>query len=129
MSKHTYAIATQDQRAALSYLQRKLANDHHWLDSEACRDYQTQQRDLHTLNAWCQRWLDEHQWKNLKSAIRAARKRRRDMTGDRMPAKHVTLSWQAWRIVSELAKRDEVTLSQFIEQRHQGEWRDLLTEN
>ncbi len=76
--------------------------------------------DLVTLNAWIDRWLSEDRRKRLHNALRAARKRERDSRQEK--PKTVTLTRQAWMILSDLARRDKVTLSEVIERRLEREW-------
>ena len=126
MKKNVFHLPEQDFRSARAYVSRKLANEPYWLDSvEAENAWRHAQRDLVTLSQWCNTWLTAEQWRTLKAAIRAARKRQRDHCGQRDPCVHVTLSRRAWLILSHLAKRDGVTLSQWIIQHHEKEWLDL----
>lgn len=71
------------------------------------------------LQAWADSWLDTASWTQLKNAIRAQRKREKDKFRDK--PKSIVLSHQAWYILSELAKRDGVTMSQFLIDRHYPE--------
>jgi macrodomain Ter protein organizer (MatP/YcbG family) len=67
--------------------------------------------------------MSADQWIQLKNAIPAARKRTADLSRD--PPKNVTLSHKAWRIIADLARRDDVTLSALIEDRLGKEWGKL----
>ncbi len=125
MARSRFTITRQDKTAALAYLSNKL-RDPYWPSADTARQvkaerqYKGAKRELVTLNAWCEKWLDSTQWTQLKNAIRAARKRTADLQRD--PPKSVTLSHKAWRIISDLAKRDEVTLSALIEDRLGKAW-------
>lgn len=120
--------STDDLRAAVAYVERKLATDLWWLGEDDTRDqaaraaWSTAKRDPVTLRHWCQQWLDPDQRRALHAALRAARKRRRDQQGHRDPPVNVTLSRPAWRILSTLARQEGLTLSQWLIARHQAEW-------
>ena len=128
MARSRFIITRQDKTAALAYISNKL-RDPYWPSKDttrqlkAQRKYETAKRELVTLNEWCEKWLDSRQWTQLKNAIRAARKRTADLSRDQ--PKNVTLSRKAWRIISDLAKRDGVTLSALIENRLGKEWDKL----
>ena len=128
MARSRFTITRQDKTAALAYITNKL-RDPYWPSEDTSRQlkaerkYKDEKRELVTLNEWCEKWLDSRQWTQLKNAIRAARKRTADMKRD--PPKSVTLSRKAWRIISDLAKRDGVTLSALIEDRLGKEWDKL----
>ncbi len=123
MARPRYTLSEGDYPAARAYVQRKLATQPYWLDNLQGEDEWAQvKRDPLTLWQWCERWLDEEQWRQLKAALRAARKRRRERSGMRDPAVNVTLSRKAWLILSELARRDKVTLSDWLIRRHHDEW-------
>lgn len=126
MSRPPYTLSQDDFPAARAYVQRKLAIHPLWLDNlRAEGEWKHAKRDPVTLAQWCERWLNEDQWRQLKAAVRAARKRRRDRTGTRSPAVHVTLSRPAWLLLSELARRDGLTLSDWLIHRHHDEWLNL----
>lgn len=128
MSRTPYAITDADLWAARAYLQRKLALELFWLESlEAHHDFPEQSRDPVTLTQWCERWLDQRQWQQLKTAVRAARQRQRQQRCDDGPPVHVTLSRPAWWVLADLAKRDGVTLSQFIVDQHYQAWLKMDT--
>ena len=128
MARSRFTITRQDQTAALAYISNKL-RDPYWPSEDTTRQlkaerkYKEAKRELVTLNEWCEKWLDSAQWTQLKNAIRAARKRTADLSRD--PPKSVTLSRQAWRIISDLATRDGVTLSALIEDRLGKEWNKM----
>jgi len=70
---------------------------------------------------WCETWLNPGQRKQLLEALRAKRKREKDS----VPKKNITLDHKAWSILSKLAKRDNVTISQFLIARFEREYLDL----
>ena len=128
MAGAKYVITAADLRAARAYLQRKLALEPFWLEPPQAHDHFPQQsRDPVTLNQWCERWLDQRQWQQLKAAVRAARKRQRQQVGNEGPPVHVTLSRPAWSVLADLAKHDGVTLSEFILRQHYQAWLALET--
>ena len=123
MTSSTFAITQDDFPTACAYVQRKLATQPSWLDpSEAEPQWRAARRDPVTLGQWCQRWLTSEQRRQLQGALRAARKRRRDRSGTRDPAVNVTLSRPAWRILSDLAQQEGLTLSTWLIARHRDEW-------
>ena len=126
MKQPTYTLSQEDFTATRAYLQRKLAIQPYWLDNlQAEGEWDHAKRDPLTLVRWCERWLDADQWRTLKAAVRAARKRRRDRTGTRNPPVNVTLSQRAWSILSDLARHDGLTLSDWLIHRHHEEWLNL----
>jgi macrodomain Ter protein organizer (MatP/YcbG family) len=128
MARERYRITPEDLRYAVRYLSRKL-QDGYWVsddvstESKAERAFEKGRRDAVTLTAWGEEWLSSAQWTQLKNAVRAARRRRANLSRD--PTKHVTLSHRAWLILHDLAERDGVTLSQFIEKRLHKAWLKL----
>jgi macrodomain Ter protein organizer (MatP/YcbG family) len=120
--------STDDFRAAVAYVQRKLATELGWLGEDDTRDHAARiawpraKRDPLAFSPWCPQWLDRHQRRPLQAAVRAARKRRRDHRGHRDPPVNVTLSRQAWLIFSALARREGLTLSQWLIARHDADW-------
>ena len=126
MPRHPYTLSTDDFLAAKAYVQRKLATQPDWLDNRQAEEQWTDaKRDPLTLGQWCERWLNEDQWRQLKAALRAARKRHRARSGTRDPAVNVTLSRPAWLILSALARHDGLTLSDWLIRRHHDEWLNL----
>jgi len=63
------------------------------------------------LNAWCEKYLSGAEWTKLKSAVRKRRERFRRCDEQ----KTVTISAKAHRLLSQLANRDNVTLSEILE--------------
>jgi len=68
-------------------------------------------QQLDQLNQWCEKYLSRTEWMKLKSAIRKRRERFRRSDEH----KTVTLTSKAHRLLSQLAKRDNVTLSETLE--------------
>jgi macrodomain Ter protein organizer (MatP/YcbG family) len=126
MTHSTTQPSPADFQATVAYVQRKLATQPFWLtEIQAEITWKHARRDPVTLAQWLERWLDPTQRQQLNAALRAARKRRRDGTGERDPAVNVTLSRRAWKILSDLARHDGVTLSAWLIQRHEREWLQL----
>ena len=129
MARERYRVTEEDRPAVVAYIRRKFATEEYWLDSDSARRAFVQvQRDPGALNAWCEKWLSGEQWEQLKNAVRATRKRFADRSGERDPKVNVTLSRHAWLIVRALAKRERVTLSEFLEGRFEQEWLDMEEE-
>jgi len=126
MNQPRYTLSVQDVTAVLTSLQRKLATQPYWLDNDpAQREWPSAQRDPLTLKRWCERWLDADPWRTLKATVRAARKRRRDRTGPRNPPVNVTRSRQAGFVLSDLARHEGLTLSDWLIHRHYAAWLKL----
>jgi len=108
----------RDHYTRLKYLERKLTLDPTWLTQDdetklkAENAFKVARGDKVTLQAWCEKWLNEAQKKQLNDAVRAKRSRQARKRGT--GTKSVTLSHEAWLILSENAKRDGVTLSKWI---------------
>ena len=66
---------------------------------------------LQLLNVWCEKYLSGAEWQKLKSAIRKRRERFRRCDEHRT----ITITAKAHRYLSQLAKRDKVTLSEILE--------------
>ncbi|HCS13860.1 MAG: hypothetical protein COS82_00410 [Zetaproteobacteria bacterium CG06_land_8_20_14_3_00_59_53] len=118
MARPKYQITPADSSFARRWIEGKLSNPA-WLGAD--RSWQAHQNLVERietaveLNAWCVHWLDSRHWAQLKNAVRAARKRAK--TDDTVS---VTLSRNAWGILSYWAERDACTLSGVIEQRLGG---------
>ena len=115
MARPKYNITPADASFARRWIEGKLANPA-WLGSgrswDAHQDLAQRVETAAELNAWCELWLDSGRWTQLKNAIRAARKRAR--TDDVV---NVTLSRNAWGVLSYWAEQDGCTLSNVIERR------------
>lgn len=114
MARNKYTITRSDHWFARRWIEGKLENPT-WLGEAAT--YAAQQAlegldyDAGQLNSWCEAWFSTREWTQMKNAIRAARRR----AGE--PAvKTVTLSHNAWFILSHLAERQGCTMSEIIEQ-------------
>jgi macrodomain Ter protein organizer (MatP/YcbG family) len=115
MSRPRTGIPAGDLTHALQYLVTKVklveiettARQRSELSSLQLNGTKTKQ--LITLNQWCEQVLSSDQWASLKTAIR---KRRQRKSNDDIT---ITISRQAHAKLTEIAKRDRVTLSQAIE--------------
>lgn len=98
MARPKYRITPADSSFARRWVESKLANPA-WLGThqtyKAHQNLAEREETAAELNAWCETWLDEALWTQLKNAIRAARRRARvdDMVS-------VTLSRNAWGMLS-----------------------------
>jgi len=103
---------------ALSYIERKMALEPGWPCSdkrsrkEAEEEFRRVKRktDRDLLSDWCDRWLGATDRKRLLEALRARRKRERSMPS----RKTITIDQKAWLYLSKLAKRDKVTISEYL---------------
>lgn len=129
MSRQRYTITSFDLSAAEKYLHRKLHEETLFDDDElyfnAKRAFSKARGDAIKLNRWCEKWLNTDQWVKLKASLRAARKRLNDYIDDNGPPVTITISREAWQILSALSKRDKLTLSEFIVKHHEKSWLKL----
>jgi len=129
MSRPRYIITPSDLSAAEKYLHRKLHEETLFDDDDlypnAKRAFSRSRGDAIKLNRWCETWLNSEQWVKLKASLRAARKRLNDYINDNGPPVTITISRDAWKILSALSKRNKLTLSEFIIKRHEKAWLKL----
>lgn len=71
----------------------------------------TKTEKARSVNEWCEEHLSTAEWRKLKTAIRK-RRQRWERYEDQ---KTVTISTRAHRLLASLAKRDNVTFSQVLE--------------
>lgn len=137
MGRPKYTITAADFPAALAYLKRKMFEDAYELirsqyDSDQQKNTTVATAEFETILAmeaptgelltpWCEKWLGKAEWTALKAAIRSSRRYKKAADADKQ-VKMVSLTPQAWRILHELAKREKVTLSEFVVKRHEKEW-------
>lgn len=116
-------------RQALRYIDRNLKLYDNWPGKDAS-DHERAKRefkrlrfahDLDGLEDWCGRWLNDARRRKLLTALRARKKR----GGSGAGKKTVSLDPRAWLYLSELAKRDKVTLSEFLIRRLEGDCEDM----
>lgn len=127
-----YAIKSADRHFASRYLSARLRKGEEWGSWYPTDDFDTNEaarrafqsaRDEEDLTRWGEKYLDLGQWQQLKSAIR--QRRRRAKYPD---VRNVTLTKQAHWILSAIAERDGVTLSQVIEEYLADEWTKAIRE-
>ncbi|MDV6345456.1 hypothetical protein [Nitrosomonas sp. Is37] len=130
MADQNYIIRQQDKNAAVSFIDNQIASNSHWLTMDDTQrlgaelEYQNVRHDSIALNEWCQKWLNETQWVQLKNAISIARDQIESQKY-RPPLKTIGITYTAWQILSELAKHDGVTLSEVIINRLGNNWLNL----
>ncbi len=123
----------KDTFACYQYLERKLKLNPYWLSEDEEIQFQAEETfnkvkcDTVTLQKWCDEYLNVDQLKQMKNAIRAQKCRSNRKKGE--GTKNVTLSHRAWLILSDGAKRDKVTLSDWIVNRLENEWLSNETES
>lgn len=134
MNKQKYVIRQQDQSAAVGFLDKQISSGIYWLgedisqSSMAEREYQGAKTNSNDLNAWCGKWLHDTQWAQLKNAISIARDQI-EKQKYRPQLKTVSLTHNAWQILSELARNEGLTLSELIVNRLGNEWLNSYEEN
>jgi len=129
MARQRYTMTEFDLSAAEKYLHRKLHEKTLFDDDDryinAKRAFSKARGDEIKLNRWCEHWLNTDQWIKLKASLRAARKRLNDYLDDNGPPVTITISREAWQILSSLSKHNKLTLSEFIIKRHEKAWLKL----
>lgn len=131
MADQKYIIRQQDKNAAVNFIDDQIASNSYWLTTNDTQrqsaefEYQNARFDSITLNEWCQKWLNEAQWLQLKNAICIARDRIESQKYS-PPLKTINITHTAWQILSELAKHDRVTLSEVIINRLGSDWLDSI---
>ena len=127
MCDQKYIIRQQDKNAAVSFISDQIASDPNWLafdDSmraNAELEYLNARYESIKLNEWCNKWLNDIQWKQLIDAIHIARNRFESQKY-RPQLKTISITHSAWQILSELAEHDKVTLSEVIINRLKDDW-------
>jgi macrodomain Ter protein organizer (MatP/YcbG family) len=122
MPRAKYRITEEDFVHASFYLGRKLqTHDIEFADDvsppEAKQDFsqatqhKRKQVRVQETNAWCEKYLNRKEWERLKTAIR----KRRERWSRYNDLKSITISARAHQLLSNLAKRDEVTFSEVLE--------------
>ena len=120
MTNHTYVIRQQDRNAAISFIDNQLNQNHAWLNETesqrviAGQEYLQARTDPASFNAWCQKWLNESQWAEIKQAICIARSRQETRLRYAEPHKTISVTHHAWKILSEIALQEQLTLSEVI---------------
>ncbi len=130
MARPRKRFTKEEFKRALSYIERKLKLDDTWPGGSlggherAYREFRKVRlrQDPEALKDWCERWLDEKGRKKLLAALRARKKRERQ--GE--CKKTVSLDQRAWLYLSGLARRDNVTLSEFLIKRLEEEYMDMI---
>jgi macrodomain Ter protein organizer (MatP/YcbG family) len=119
MADQKYIIRQQDKNTAVNFIDDQIASKSYWLTVDdtqrlsAEREYRDAKHDSITLNKWCQKWLNETQWVQLKNVISIERNRIESQK-HKSPLKVISITHTAWQILSELAKHDDITISEVI---------------
>ncbi|MCC6916924.1 hypothetical protein [Nitrosomonas sp.] len=120
MTNQTYIIRQQDRNAAVSFIDHQLDTQPDWLSeiesrrAMARQEYQQARTDPDSFNAWCHKWLNENQWIEIKQAICVARGRQEKRLRYIEPNKTISVTNEAWKILTELALKDQLSLSEVI---------------
>ncbi len=116
MAQLAYTITAADAVHAYAYLEGKLlllSYQNEVSPMAAAKQFQriegTKAERAEQLNAWCD-MLTEKEWHRLRLAIRKRRQRKAGALSS------ITVSVKAHQLLAKLAKRDNVTLSQALEQ-------------
>lgn len=120
MTNHAYIIRQQDRSAAISFIDHQLHSQPGWLSEVESRrimaeqEYQQARIDQDSFNAWCHKWLNEDQWAEIKQVICVIRGRQEKRSGYVELNKTISVTQEAWKILSELALKDQLSLSEVI---------------
>jgi len=121
MTNHTtYIIRQQDINAAITFIDHQLSKNSGWLvETESLRmvaeqEYHQARIEHANFNAWCQKWLNKSRWAEIKQAIFLARDQQEVKSKYIEPHKMISVTHQAWQILSEIALQDQATLSEVI---------------
>ncbi len=118
MARQRYTITDSDRWFSSRWIEKKLKNPT-WLGEnrtyKASRAFELlNESAVHhpteSLNRWCESWLKRDEWKQLKNAIRASRRR-----ANSPDTKTVTLSRNAWLLLNYVATKEGCTLSEAVE--------------
>jgi len=113
MAKAKYKITKEDSLKAWLYIEGKLSDQNYpdeEFNFENKEEFQNIQPNANSkINKWCEKHLNKKQWQQLKDSIQE--KQSREISDK----KSVDLEKYAWKILSTIAKSENVTLSQVIE--------------
>ena len=125
MSRPKYRITSADVDHAAQYLGPLLTGNFIELRSDdsyrvaereflAIKEIRSKEERGERLNAWCEKHLKAKTWAKLKPAVRKRRERKqRIKSGTTLLT--VSMSQKAFRLLSQLSKRDNATHSETIE--------------
>ncbi len=74
------------------------------------------------VTRWCNQWLSDTQWQRLKNTMNSWRYRQKSTE---LP-KRIQLSHDAWKVISTLAEMEKKTISTFIVDRLEAEYRMVV---
>ncbi len=120
MTKHIYIIRQQDKQAATTFIDDLLNRNPTWFGatesqrSRAKQEYLESRTDSVHFNTWCQKWLNETQWMEIKKVISAKESRSETKKRYTEPHKTISLTHHAWEILSALALQDQISPSEVI---------------
>jgi macrodomain Ter protein organizer (MatP/YcbG family) len=111
MAPKHYRISDNDLLPAHRWLDRKLRTTPSFPNEEQAqaRSAYYAVRTPDELQSWCERYLDQKQWTQMRNAIRASHQRAR-----RPKRKGINISPEAYQALVDYAKAENVTLSEAI---------------
>ncbi len=133
MTGHAYVIRQQDRNAAIAFIEAQMSKNSLWpAETKSQRitaeqEYREARNNAASFNAWCRKWLDEIQWKQIKEAICITRNRQEESLKYIQPHKTISVTHHAWQILSDLAQQEHLTLSEVIISRLGGEAATVYT--
>ncbi|HRQ05200.1 MAG TPA: hypothetical protein PK580_04470 [Nitrosomonas halophila] len=131
MTGRCYVIRQQDKNTAVAFIDSQIDKDPKWLGLVETRraiaeqEYRAAQADSTSLNAWCRKWLNETHWGQIKNAINSAREQKEQLKRIE-PHRTISLTHQAWQILSDLARQEGISLSEVIVNRLGKEWMTIF---
>ncbi|SFU31498.1 hypothetical protein SAMN05216339_101300 [Nitrosomonas eutropha] len=120
MAEHSYIIRQQDRTAATTFIDDQLSKDPKWFStteseySAAKQEYLAARADSINFNTWCQKWLNETQWMEIRKVISMNKDHKEERRKYTEPHKTISVTHRAWEILSELALQDQLSLSEVI---------------
>jgi len=120
MTKHVYIIRQQDRKAVTTFIDNLLNKNPEWFGttepqrSTAKREYLESRADSVHFNTWCQKWLNETQWMEIRKVICVNAGHQPERQRYTEPHKTISLTHRAWEILSELALQDQISPSEVI---------------
>lgn len=120
MAEYPYIIRQQDRKVATTFIDSQLSKDPEWFGttkpqhSAAKQEYLASRADSINFNMWCQKWLNEAQWMEIRKVISMHKDHKEKRQRYTEPHKTISVTHHAWEILSELALQDQLSLSEVI---------------
>ncbi|BBL35826.1 hypothetical protein Nstercoris_02103 [Nitrosomonas stercoris] len=120
MTERTYIIRQQDRKTATTFIDNQLNKNPQWLGvteaqyNAAKQEYLVSKTSPTSFNTWCQKWLKETQWAEIRKAINTNKNHEEERWRYIEPHKTISVTHHAWEILSTLALQDQLSPSEVI---------------